>query len=122
MKRNELVLLEVAGLEPSLEEASQARLDETIAVDPLANRIARARYPSCSGVLREPLPIRANRPLLCAPILAISENAEPQELRLCRLWRRPLLCKLPVLPDRDDRQFCRHNMLVQNMKRIQATG
>ena len=32
------------------------------------------------------------------------------------------LCKFPVLPDRDDRQFCRHNVLIQNMKRIQGRG
>ena len=33
-----------------------------------------------------------------------------------------LLCKLPVLPDRDDRQFCRRKVLVQNMKRIQEAA
>jgi hypothetical protein len=57
-----------------------------------------------------------------APILAISEEAEVQEVGLCELCRHLFLCIFSVLPDRDDRQFCRPNVLIQNTKRIQATG
>ena len=57
-----------------------------------------------------------------APIVPISEIAEPQDLGLCQLCCRLFLSRFSVLPDRDDRQFCRPKVLIQNMKRIQATG
>ena len=34
----------------------------------------------------------------------------------------PLLCRFPVFPDRFDRQFRRHKVLIQNMKRTQAAA
>jgi hypothetical protein len=57
-----------------------------------------------------------------APILAISQIDLAQKLGLCQLCCHLVLSIFSVLPDRDDRQFCRPKVLIQNMKRIQATG
>ncbi|HKI17300.1 MAG TPA: hypothetical protein VKA15_05450 [Isosphaeraceae bacterium] len=56
-----------------------------------------------------------------APILLIGEAASSEKVGLRQLCGRLFLCKFPVLPDRDDRQVCRPKVLVQNMKRIQAS-
>ena len=83
---------------------------------------------------REPSPKLADRlgshaHYFCTPFDDI-EHADPSDQRNGKVARNAdyancvvisLLCKFSVLPDRDDRQFCRHKVLIQNMKRIQAT-
>jgi hypothetical protein len=61
-------------------------------------------------VRREPVHALANFP--GALWLSISQSTTPQELGLCQLCRHRFFSIFSVLPDRDDRQFYRHNMLI----------
>ena len=107
MKRNELTRFEpwAAGRTGwhRLHEPGGSAMSELMPVKSIAN-------------------LRALADISTVPILAIREEGSSQKVGLRQLCGQLFLCKYPVLPDRDDRQFCRHKLLIQNTKRIQASG